>query len=498
VPLVTDVSFPTLIKVGKPKSDAIGKPKKKHRSSYTYDKGGRQVKLGRKPTPLEERLLSLSEIPARLDDEIERVTQTLVFLREQQLAAVSSATEIRDLSEEMRDIFVAAQLNMARYGAYECRQECIRQGVMNLSSDTAFEERVRAHDRLRQLANGRATHLAHDWVDVLTLTEDRVKRARRPDQWHALAARRLDSGLKNAARDIVVTGFSIGRTMERQRLVSLKEFEPEMLVFTSVLDANTCDECYDADGTEFEEDSAQEAEYAVPYYLCDGGEKCRCQIIAVGSEPGWVNAAIEHMEIIHLRDAEEPEITADDIVSIRVIPRPSEEEAIDLDAAAAKKAWESRQRAEKANPEGADVARAARVAAAIANHKPASAAKQRWAEKSETLVATMLRGRQTTNNAPTDVNLSIGRILHGLEVKTLLDNKNDKITMHPASKARKEAWAADNKAKLHTIVIDDRDRFGTPGWSGHRMYYREGVGSFRLGSMIKVRNAAHLKELVGQ
>jgi hypothetical protein len=34
--------------------------------------------------------------------------------------------------------------------------------------------------------------------------------------------------------------------------------------------------------------------------------------------------------------------------------------------------------------------------------------------------------------------------------------------------------------------VDDRDRFGSPGYSGHKIYYREGAGSFRLDAMQQV------------
>jgi hypothetical protein len=137
-----------------------------------------------------------------------------------------------------------------------------------------------------------------------------------------------------------------------------------------------------------------------------------------------------------------------------------------------------------------------RAQRALASHKPSTAEKQRWAEKNEAAVAKMLGGKTTDDNNPADVTAKSGGQLHGVEVKTLLDNKNDKITVHPESRARKEAWAKADGARLHTVVFDDRNRFGTSGHSGHRLYYREGVGAFRLAGMTPVRDAAHLRSLV--
>jgi hypothetical protein len=137
-----------------------------------------------------------------------------------------------------------------------------------------------------------------------------------------------------------------------------------------------------------------------------------------------------------------------------------------------------------------------RAQRALASHKPSTAAKQRWAEKNESAVARMLGGKTTDDNNPADVTARSGGQLHGVEVKTLLDNKNDKITVHPESRARKGAWAKADGARLHTVVFDDRNRFGTPGHSGHRLYYHEGVGAFRLAGMTPVRDAAHLRSLV--
>lgn len=122
--------------------------------------------------------------------------------------------------------------------------------------------------------------------------------------------------------------------------------------------------------------------------------------------------------------------------------------------------------------------------AALASHKSATKDKQLAAAAAERAVASIVGGKGTDDNQPVDV--TVGKNV-GVEVKAVIDNGNNKITMHPESLARKEAWAKDNKATLHTVVVDTKTG---------KMYHREGVGSFRLANMQQV-SAQELKARVG-
>ena len=91
--------------------------------------------------------------------------------------------------------------------------------------------------------------------------------------------------------------------------------------------------------------------------------------------------------------------------------------------------------------------------------------------------------------------------VHGIEIKTLMDNKNDKITMHPKSRRRKEEWLKKEKAcGLHTVVLDDRDTFedgkNKEQYSGHRIYYAKGVGAFRIKGMQTVASFDELRKVI--
>lgn len=120
-----------------------------------------------------------------------------------------------------------------------------------------------------------------------------------------------------------------------------------------------------------------------------------------------------------------------------------------------------------------------RAERAIATHKPSTRVKQQVAARSVTQVAQVVKGTPTDDHQPMDVIVKTPKGTIGIEVKTLLDNSNDKITMHPESLARKDAWVRENKAQGHTIVVDKR--------GGRTAYYhREGFGSFRIASMTRV------------
>ena len=133
-------------------------------------------------------------------------------------------------------------------------------------------------------------------------------------------------------------------------------------------------------------------------------------------------------------------------------------------------------------------------------HKASTKEKQDWAEKNEHEAADKLNAQKSDDNRPADLTMKHKGQLHGVEIKTMLDNGNDKITVHPESQARKLAWAKSNGAKFHTLVIDDRNDFGggrnADQYSGHRLYYKEGTGAFRLNGMTPVRDYSHLKSLI--
>ena len=106
---------------------------------------------------------------------------------------------------------------------------------------------------------------------------------------------------------------------------------------------------------------------------------------------------------------------------------------------------------------------------------PATLEKQRLADRHEAQLARALKLDRTRDNDAFDL---LGHKA-AVEVKTLIDQRNNKITMHPDSLARKLSYARKEKARPHTVVVDTR--------GGKTQYFhRAGVGSFRLETMTAV------------
>ena len=132
----------------------------------------------------------------------------------------------------------------------------------------------------------------------------------------------------------------------------------------------------------------------------------------------------------------------------------------------------------------ADRSRQERSDRAKRSHKPSTVLKQRRGYKEQAFIAQITGGKDTKlENHPFDVLFGAAKDGkkggHGAEVKTIMDNNNDKITMHSSSRKRKEAYAKKNGLTMHTIGVDVRGK-------NKKYYYKKGVGAFRLSAMERV------------
>lgn len=123
------------------------------------------------------------------------------------------------------------------------------------------------------------------------------------------------------------------------------------------------------------------------------------------------------------------------------------------------------------------------------SHKPSFRYKTERTARNEAKLAKTLGAKQVGGQAPFDVVHMRYRM--GIEVKTLVEARNDKLTIHPASLARKLKEAKQEGIKTTVVVaFDDRPGKG-------QIYYKIGLGSFRLTSMTKVKNLNDLKKQLG-
>lgn len=129
---------------------------------------------------------------------------------------------------------------------------------------------------------------------------------------------------------------------------------------------------------------------------------------------------------------------------------------------------------------------------------------QRYAEEhNEPRVAKALGGISFPDGEPIDIAIAgdDGVVKHGVELKTIVKNSNGKITMKGDAIARKAKWERKNKAKIHTVVIDDTGVFNANGDGKHdeskrKIYYANGYGSFRIATMHQAKDMAEVKSLM--
>lgn len=131
-----------------------------------------------------------------------------------------------------------------------------------------------------------------------------------------------------------------------------------------------------------------------------------------------------------------------------------------------------------------------KVERALRTHKPSTKKKQDIAEAEAQKVADILRAKHTDDHLPLDITFKRGGRMHGVEVKTFIDNTNDKVTMHADSLARKWDWCRKNNAIGHTVVVDKRG-------PKTRYFYKEGFGSFKLNSLQEL-SAKELSTRIGR
>jgi hypothetical protein len=123
------------------------------------------------------------------------------------------------------------------------------------------------------------------------------------------------------------------------------------------------------------------------------------------------------------------------------------------------------------------------------------ATQQQYAEAQEQALAMTLRGKSYNDSEPVDVIVrNAGRMI-GLEVKTLLEQKDKirksgtnhgpKLTMNKGAIPRKYEWAAQTKGELYTVAIDHRSFSKDYG----AIYMRQGAGSWYTTNMTKIGNS---------
>lgn len=91
---------------------------------------------------------------------------------------------------------------------------------------------------------------------------------------------------------------------------------------------------------------------------------------------------------------------------------------------------------------------------------------------------------------------------HGVELKTMTDNKGGKVYMHQSAIDRKAVFVKEHHAHMHTVVFDDQKVFNANGEGKHddsqrRIFYKRGWGrSLGVNAMHEVKDPSELRTLI--
>jgi hypothetical protein len=122
----------------------------------------------------------------------------------------------------------------------------------------------------------------------------------------------------------------------------------------------------------------------------------------------------------------------------------------------------------------------------VRNGDPYTQAKRAKASENEERLAKAIAGTRLNNSRPFDV--VAGKT--GLEVKTLLTGKNDKLTVHQSSiKLKQKYMKKHGLTHMYTVAIDNRN-------GGEKVYIREGTAAYRLTNMFQLKKLSDVGRYV--
>lgn len=290
LPDISDVSFPKMIGAIDPVQ-----PKRKRRKPVLYQ----GVKLSRKPTHIEAEVLSLTEIPPRLDAAVAGLI----------LGSATLAATVQDIAD---------------YGSREVCRELVRQGadeailnapppvdatacIVRLEQDRAEEHAAALAAVERRLARSRMTGERRERVVEHLL----ARRAPGAARWHASRAvneafslgRRTAIAAFRRRHDPISLTYKddAGKFISDVEAINQGIAVVDAVIMTAVMDTNTCDECAEVDGETMELDDDRVEELRPPYVKCEGGDRCRCVMYVLLDSGKEIN--IDEIDDEALQDA---------------------------------------------------------------------------------------------------------------------------------------------------------------------------------------------------
>ncbi|OLE52106.1 MAG: phage portal protein [Acidobacteria bacterium 13_1_20CM_3_53_8] len=258
------------------------------------------LSLRREPTALEKKA-GLPQIVAAMDEGEASLEKTLLRIREAMintcvedlqkldpgdyhtLAITISGAQTKQVRSSLSNTFERGRESVTRELQTQAEGKAI---ILRLSSKAASPGAERldelALSTLTKLANdvqARAVGRASELILLGLSPKDDAQAAKvKPASFWKQLETDLEEGstqyAKRAASGATNAALNLGRTLEaEERADEIKE-----VVYSAVLDQNTCGPCEDADG---ETGATDDDVTSVPNPICEGGSQCRCLHIHV-------------------------------------------------------------------------------------------------------------------------------------------------------------------------------------------------------------------------
>jgi hypothetical protein len=255
--------------------------------------GGREIRLAewrpwRHPRGMEQHL-ALNDIKQKFDSAEEEFVKACKKVQDKQISVlvkqVADAIEAGDIDkvttigvpyvEKLADAVEEVLIDLYQFGRQQVMQEAGRQRGKVTAQEPILEGGklaagafIKTRARATAAVLGSKLRSSMAWEALGQIRQGVVDRAALTSVLTSLSDRELQA----TAKFSVTESFDLGREQQAKEMSD----EIDRVIYSAILDDNTCGECMEVDGKEYKFPSAEWDEVTPPYKKCSGHERCRC------------------------------------------------------------------------------------------------------------------------------------------------------------------------------------------------------------------------------
>lgn len=232
--------------------------------------------------------VAFKEINDKLNDSEEQFVEAAKKVQDKQISKIVDMV-VKDIKEgqvekistidipyrdQMADVLEKVLLDLFNYGQDQVKAELQKQRGKIKAQEPALGDIGAAKEFLKTRAKATASILASKlratmaWEALRQIKGGMIDRAALSAALTALS----DKELFAIAKFTVSEAFNFGRQAEAKAEAD----DIDRVIYSAILDTNTCGPCGDQDGREFKFPSSEWDEVAPPYKECEGQDRCRC------------------------------------------------------------------------------------------------------------------------------------------------------------------------------------------------------------------------------